>query len=272
MLCAIKSPRLFLTWPIVFAVVLALAPHIAFAHGAGKPAPTFGRVLTAWEPDPLLFAGVLIAAWAYWSAVRHVNRAHPKAPFPRRRALFFAAGLAVLVLATMSPIAAYDGELLSVHMWQHMLITLAAAPLILLGTPVTLILRVASARTRRNVLLPILHSRVVKALTFPVVAWLALAGTMWLSHFSPFYNASLENEWLHRFEHFWYLGAALLFWWPAIGIDPAAWRMNHPIRMLYVFLQNARPKIRSWAWRFTARVTSCTTITRSSNGRGARLR
>jgi putative copper resistance protein D len=229
--------RLSMGLTLLMAPIAALTPGLALAHGSGKPSPTVNNLLTAWEPDWLLGATLLITAWAYASAVRSVNRAHPGAPFPRRRVAFFAAGVAVLVLATMSPIAAYDGELLTVHMWQHMLITLVAAPLLLLGTPVTLALRAASSRTRKNVLLPVLHGRLVKALTFPVFAWLALAGTMWISHFSPFYNASLENEWLHRLEHAWYVAAALLFWWPAIGLDPTAWRMNHPIRMLYIFLQ-----------------------------------
>ena len=38
-------------------------------------------------------------------------------------------------------------------------------------------------------------------------------------------------------EHLWYLVAALLFWWPAVAVDPSPWRMSHPIRMLYVFMQ-----------------------------------
>jgi len=215
----------------------ALSPTLTLAHGSASGEPTFSSLFTAWEFEPFVMAAALIAAWAYFAAVRSVNRAHPKAPFPEKRSVFFFSGLAVLLLATLSPIAAYDGDLLSVHMWQHMLITLVAAPLMLLGTPVTLALRVASPQARKRWLLPILHSRVIKAVTFPVVAWVFLAGTMWISHFSPLYNAALENSWLHRFEHAWYLLAALLFWWQVIGADPTPWRMNHPVRMLYVFLQ-----------------------------------
>jgi putative copper resistance protein D len=143
----------------------------------------------------------------------------------------------VLVLAVISPPARYDTVLFSVHMWQHLLITMVAAPLILLGTPITLGLRVATPDVRRTVLLPILHSRVVRVITFPVVAWLLFAATMWGSHFSPLYNDSLENAWVHRFEHVLYLSAALMFWWQVIGLDPTPWRMAHPVRMLYVFLQ-----------------------------------
>jgi putative copper resistance protein D len=87
------------------------------------------------------------------------------------------------------------------------------------------------------VILPILHSRVMRVLSFPVVSWLVFAGVMWGSHFSPLFDASLENPAIHDLEHALYLGAGLLFWWPAVGLDPSPWRMPHPVRAMYVFLQ-----------------------------------
>lgn len=225
------------TWyGLAAAAAAALAPAAALAHGAVAK-PTLARLLFRWEFDPIFLIITGGSVWLYVSAVRRVNAAHPKAPFPRKRSGFFLGGIAVLALAVISPPAGYDTVLFSVHMWQHLLITMVAAPLILLGTPITLALRVASPKTRRNVLLPLLHSRVVRAISFPVVAWLLFAATMWGSHFSPLYNDSLENAWLHRFEHVLYLSAALMFWWQVIGVDPTPWRMNHPVRMLYVFLQ-----------------------------------
>jgi putative copper resistance protein D len=114
---------------------------------------------------------------------------------------------------------------------------MVAAPLLLLGTPITLLLRSVSSHTRRNVIFPFLHSRAVRALTFPVVAWLAFAATMWGSHYSALFNAALEHGWLHALEHLLYITVALMFWWQVIAADPTPWRMPHPIRMLYVFLQ-----------------------------------
>jgi putative copper resistance protein D len=60
---------------------------------------------------------------------------------------------------------------------------------------------------------------------------------MWASHFSPLFDAALEDALLHDVEHGLFLGSALLFWWPAVGADPSPWRMAHPIRALYTFLQ-----------------------------------
>ena len=122
-------------------------------------------------------------------------------------------------------------------MVQHVLLTLVAAPLIALAAPITLLLRVASPGTRRRWILPVLHSRVMRVLAFPVVAWLIFAAVMWVSHFSPLFDAALEDPFVHDLEHVIYLAAALLFWWPAVALDPAPWRMPHPVRALYVFLQ-----------------------------------
>ena len=100
-----------------------------------------------------------------------------------------------------------------------------------------MIARSARPDVRRRYLLPILHSRVVRWLSHPVVAWLLFAGVMWGTHFSPLFDASLENPAIHDLEHVLFLVVALLFWWPAVARDPAPWRMPHPGRVMYVFLQ-----------------------------------
>jgi len=105
------------------------------------------------------------------------------------------------------------------------------------GAPITLALRAATPRIRKEVILPILHSRAVKAISFPAFTWFLLAGVLWLTHFSSAFDFALENIWAHRAEHTVYIVAALLFWWPAINADPSPWRLGHPVRLLYVFLQ-----------------------------------
>jgi len=224
---------------LVFAAAgLALLPVLAEAHGnVASPPPTLWRLLTRWEFDPLFIIVVGLSSWIYYALVQRVNRLHAKAPWPRKRTLYFMSGNLVLVLALISPPATYDTDLFSLHMVQHLLITMVAARLFLLGTPVTLALRAATPQVRRNVLLPMLHSRALKIVMFPVVSWIIFAAVMWLSHFSALYEASLTNTWIHRGEHLLYLVAALMFWWQAIGLDPTPWRMPHPVRLIYVFLQ-----------------------------------
>jgi cytochrome c oxidase assembly factor CtaG len=208
------------------------------AHGP-VPAdpPTVLNLVFGWSFEPALLLPLVATAWLWLRTVRRVDAAHPDSPVPRRRSVFFLAGLLTIAIALQSGIERYDTSLFSIHMVQHILLTLVAAPLIALGAPVTLLLRVASPAVRRRWILPVLHSRLLRIVSFPVVAWIALAAVMWGTHFSAFFDLALENRFVHDLEHLLYLVAALLFWWPAVGLDPSPWRLNHPVRALYVFLQ-----------------------------------
>lgn len=218
-------------------MALAAAAPVA-AHGE-TPAvpPTAASLLFGWTFETLPTLGVVAALAWWWWAVRRVNAAHPTNPVPRRRSVAFAGGLGAIAVALLSGIDRYDTTLFSVHMVQHVLLALVAAPLIAYSAPITLILRVSSPATRRRWVFPVLHSRILRILAFPVVAWVLFAGVMWASHFSPLFDAALEDPLLHDIEHALFLGTALLFWWPAVAQDPAPWRMPHPMRAMYVFLQ-----------------------------------
>jgi putative membrane protein len=212
--------------------------NAALAHGPvpAEP-PSAANLLLGWTLEPAVVLPLAVAAIAWARLVSRVNRAHPANSVPRRRSVAFFGGLAAIAVALLSGIDTYDTTLFSVHMVQHLLLTLVAAPLIALGAPITLLLRAATPDVRKRLILPILHSRALRVLSFPVVAWVLFAGVMWGSHFSPLFDASLENPFVHDLEHGLYLGAGLLFWWPAVGLDPSPWRMPHPVRVMYVFLQ-----------------------------------
>jgi len=220
------------------AVATAAFAGTAAAHGPVPAAPPdLANLALGWTFEPAVLLPLVAGALVWLRLIARIDRAHPANPVPRRRTVAFLAGLAVIAVALMSGIDAYDTTLFSVHMVQHLLLTLLAAPLMALGAPITTLLRAATPNVRRRLILPILHSRVMGAITFPVVAWVVFAGVMWGTHFSPLFDASLENPVIHDLEHGLYLLAGLLFWWPAVGADPSPWRMPHPVRAMYVFLQ-----------------------------------
>lgn len=221
--------------PLLAVAALLASPGLALAHGDYAPAPSFPATLFAWRFEPIPIVGIVIAAALYLWAVRRVNRAHPGNPQPAYRSWLFLGGLAAIGVALVSPIEAYEGVLFSVHMVQHILLELVAAPLLLAGAPITLALRASSPSVRRR-LLAILNSRVVHVISFPVLAWFLFAAVNWGWHFSSLYDEALESVALHYFQHATFLGAALLFWWPVIGADPSPWRLPHPVRLLYLFL------------------------------------
>lgn len=220
-------------------VAAVLVAKAVLAHGGVVPAepPTLANLALDWTFEPAVVLPLLAAAIGWLRIVQRIDRAHPANPVPRRRTVAFLAGLAAIAVALLSGIDRYDTTLFSIHMVQHVLLTLVAAPLIVLGAPITTLLRAATPNVRRTVILPILHSRVLRVLSFPLVSWLLFAAVMWGSHFSPLFNAALEDPAVHDLEHALFVGAGLLFWWPAVGLDPSPWRMPHPVRAMYVFLQ-----------------------------------
>jgi putative copper resistance protein D len=228
------TPMRRLLPPVLIGIHLLL-PARVLAHGAEAPTPSFPSVLLEWRFDPTAIVPLVLVAALYAWAVRRVDAAHPGNRHPAHRTWLFMAGLVAIAVALTSPIEAYEGLLFSVHMIQHMLLELVAAPLLLAGAPITLALRVSSPRVRRG-LLAVLQSRVVHVISFPVIAWVLFAAVNWGWHFSTLYDQALENDLLHYFQHATFLGAALLFWWPAIGADPSPWRLPHPMRLFYLFL------------------------------------
>jgi cytochrome c oxidase assembly factor CtaG len=231
-------------WPRRVLVALAslgvagVAATPVLAHGpVPAEAPTIASLLLGWTFEPLPTLAIAAATWWWLWAVRRVDALHPTNPVPRRRTAAFLAAMAALAFALISGIARYDTSLFSVHMVQHVLLTLVAAPLLALSAPITLILRLASPSTRQRWILPVLHSRLVRVLSFPVLAWILFAGVMWVSHFSALFNAALEDPLIHDLEHGLFLSSALLFWWPAVALDPAPWRLAHPARIVHVFMQ-----------------------------------
>jgi putative copper resistance protein D len=222
----------------VAAIAVGLLPWPAavLAHGQAPVEPSLAILIDGWSFDVDLWIPVILLGFAYWKAADIVRRRHPDNPVPRWRLWSWMAGLGAILLALGSPIEFYDTTLFSVHMVQHLLLTFVAAPLLVLAAPITLLLRVATPEARKRWILPVLNSRAVKVIGHPLVAWGLFAGVMWFTHFSPLFDAALDDYALHRLEHALFLGSAMLFWWPVIGADPSPYRMGYPARLLYVAL------------------------------------
>ena len=189
----------------------------------------------SWLVDPIVSAGVLTAGTAYvWAEGRARPTRQPRRPAPSRRR-WFLAGLVVIVLALDGPIDAGATRSLSVHMLQHLLLTMVAAPLLILGAPITLALHASGPATRRR-LGSALGSAPVRVLGDPLVTWSLFFAVMWGAHLSGLYEAALRSTTVHALEHIAFLTAALLFWLPIVAADPSPGRPSHPARILYLFL------------------------------------
>jgi cytochrome c oxidase assembly factor CtaG len=198
------------------------------------------RVLTilgTWTFDPVLGFGLIACACAYLQGLRILTRRGQSPGWPRRYTVCFLGGLALTWFVLLGPIGAYDDIFFWAHMTQHLAIMMVAAPLLVLGAPVLLLLRVSSRQFRRRRLVPILRSRAVAAVTHPVVGWLVFAGVLVGTHFSPFYDFALQHPLVHRYvEHPLYLGAALVYYYPLLSPTPAPRRVHYWLRVVSLSL------------------------------------
>jgi putative copper resistance protein D len=170
------------------------------------------------------------SAALYLAAARRARR------WPSGRTLAFLVGVALIVFALASGVDRYGDQLLSLHMVQHLLLTLVAPPLLILGRPLELALR-ALRPERRRALARLLAGRAVRTATSVPVAWSAFAIVMLGSHLPAIYQAAVRHPALHELEHALYLASALLFWLPLLDGDPTAQRRLGMVgRLLYVML------------------------------------
>jgi cytochrome c oxidase assembly factor CtaG len=193
--------------------------------------------LQEWTFEPAPASCLLAAAGGYLWAVQRIVRKAPDCPWPRRSTACFLAGVLLTWVAILGPIGAYDDTFFWAHMVQHLVLVMLAAPLLLLGAPVLLILRVSSRRVRHDYVVPVLRSRLVSVVTNPSVGWLLFAGVLVGTHFSPFFDYALRHPLVHQFvEHPLYLGVALLFYYPLLPGNPSPRRIPPAGRALSLFL------------------------------------
>jgi putative copper resistance protein D len=207
---------------------------VFLAHGGQDPGPptagsVLGDVSVSW-----LTLGLLLAAGLYLAGVATLRRRGDHWPVSRT-VLFLLPGLGSIAAVTMSGIEAYDTTLLSVHMIQHMVLSMIAPIFLALGAPVTLALRTLPRRPR-VLLLGLLHSRVAKIFTFPLVAYGFFVVTPFVLYFTDLYAATMRSDLVHQATHLHFIAVGCLFFWPLLGIDPLPGRWPYPGRALLMFL------------------------------------
>jgi cytochrome c oxidase assembly factor CtaG len=199
----------------------------------GPPPPSFPGVLADWHLDPLVVAGLLAAALLYAAGLRRLAAAGRA--WPARRTVCFFAGLASIAVVLLSAVQTYDTALFSVHVAQHMVLTMLAPPLLALGAPITLALMATGAGVRKRIL-RVVHSPPVRLVGHPLLAWIMFTVSLYALYYSPLFGLSLRNDWVHALVHAHFLLAGLLFWWPIVGLDPTRWRLHPAARLGYLFL------------------------------------
>jgi putative membrane protein len=171
-----------------------------------------------WTIDLSIIAGLILAGFAY----TYFGRGLPEPGRP----WFFWAGLAVFAVALVSPVDyAADHYLLSVHMLQHILLTMVGPPLVLAGLPSAA--RRALPRFLLNPWLTVTLFNVV------LIGW----------HWPAFYDETLLNPNLHVLEHLMFMGTAVLFWWPIVGPAREGEGMSPLMKIGYLAFAGVPPTV-----------------------------
>jgi cytochrome c oxidase assembly factor CtaG len=189
---------------------------------------------TEWELDGtvgLIFTLLTAAVGVAYLVAAEVGRRRDRRSrhWPVVRTASFLGGLAVLLFAIDSGVGAQADSRLSAHMVEHMLIWLAAAPLLVAGAPLRLAFFALASRGRRR-LAGVLRSRSVQALTGPASSTAIFAAVILVTHLPAVYDLTLRNDPVHVCEHATYLIAACLVWAPLIGADPLPHRPGPAVR------------------------------------------
>ncbi len=188
-----------------------------------------GAFFTQWGVAPLPLVVTVWASGLYLVGVLALRRRGDS--WPVGRSIAWGVGMLAFYVATSSGLAAYDTVLLSVHMVQHMVLSMVVPLALALGAPVTLALRTLP-RSPRRWLLALLHSRLAKVLGFPPLAFGLYVLSPWALYFSGWYDASLRSTYVHEMMHVHLVLVGALFFWPIVGVDPLPGRVAHPFRVL----------------------------------------
>ncbi len=189
-----------------------------------------------WHPHVDVWALIGAFAALYLISLRRERARRPgEQVLTRRQGLCFAGALTVMFLASDWPVHdVAEGYLYSVHMVQHLLLTLVVALLLLGGVPTWM---------ARNLLGRGRLLRGGRALSRPVFGLVQFNVILVLSHWPVVVEATVRYHPLHFVAHAVLLGSAVLMWMPVASPLPEIRRIRPPAQMLYLFLQTIVPTV-----------------------------
>lgn len=201
------------------------------------PPFTLGRGLE-FSVDAFFLIGSLVGLGLYlWGVARLRRRGDA---WPVGRTVAFAAGVLSVALVMCTKLNDYGMVMFSVHMVQHMVISMLSPILLLLGAPVTLALRALPPAGRgrkgpRELLLMLLHSRYMKVITHPAFTIPMFIASLYALYFTPLFDFLMESKAGHIGMMVHFLAVGLVFFWPIMGVDPGPHRPGYVMRMLELF-------------------------------------
>ena len=226
---------LLLAAPLAAVVYLLVTVPGVWAHGgidSGEP------IWKAWNTNPAPTIILLMLAYLYANGLANWDR--PSHPVNNWQKASFYTGLLLMFLGLQSPLDPLSDHLLSFHQVQHFVLRMMAPLLVLLGAPLTPMLRGLPPWALQGIVRPIVrHPRARRAYgvaTNPIFTIGLFMGSLYLWQFPGAFNLALRNDAVHALMHVTMSGAGFLFWWIIIDPKPHRSRLHYGLRVLYVGL------------------------------------
>ena len=201
--------------------------------------PTFSRVLLAYDADGLMLGLLIFAVAIYIKGVIILSRRGDK--WPVGRTIAFALGISAIDFATSGGLGVYSRFAFSNHMLSHMVLGMIAPIGIVLGAPITLALRTLpigrneQERGIRGSFIALLHSKLSKIYTHPVVALAIFNGSLFALYFTPLFGNLMQGHSGHFFMSIHFLSSGILFFQVLIGVDPMPRKVPHIVKVIIIF-------------------------------------
>ncbi|ASW55178.1 cytochrome c oxidase assembly protein [Plantactinospora sp. KBS50] len=202
-------------------------------------APSAANLLGNVLPDMFFLTATVFAVGAYLIGVLRLHRAG--VAWPVARTACWLAGWALLAAVTDLGFARYAYVLFSAHMAQHMVLSMAVPILLVNGAPVTLALRALrrpddpEVRGPRDWLLAVIHSRVLRLLTHPLVALGIYTASLYGLYFSDLLGTLMRYHLGHLGMLLHFVVSGYLLFWVLVGVDPGRRRLAAPLLVIIHF-------------------------------------
>ena len=202
-------------------------------------APTFSRILWAYDPD-IFFIGVLVLAVALYIKGVVILKKRGDA-WPVGRTIAFALGITGIDFATSGGFGVYAMYSFEYHMIAHMTLGMIAPIGLVLGAPITLALRTlpqgrtATENGPRAILVALLHSRIGTLFTNPIIALALFDGSLFVLYFTDLFGTLMATHAGHLLMNIHFILAGFLFFMIVIGVDPTPRRIHHLVRIVILF-------------------------------------
>jgi putative membrane protein len=200
---------------LAFSVLLT--PSSALAHAAHEGAEGSIERALSLVMIAALVLGALLYARGIGSLWRKAGVGHG---IRRGESRHFALGWAALAASLLSPVDEWTHRSFAVHMIQHELLMVVAAPLIVLGRPLEAWTWAVSGSTQRFIAHAMKASslrRIGYLATLSAVAWTVHALALWLWHVPVLFRAALHSPMWHIVQHSCFFFSAIAYWWSVFG-------------------------------------------------------